>query len=95
MTRYAVHKEALRGLHAHASINREVQALAEQILEEAKARTPVETGELRASGFVDGENSAYTVGFNEEYAPYVELGTDDTTAQPFLAPAALQVRGPL
>lgn len=56
----------------------------------AKRLCPVDTGRLRnsISHAVKG-NSAY-IGTNVEYAPYVEMGTSRTPAQPFLVPAATQ-----
>lgn len=53
----------------------------------AKRLCPVDTGRLRNSitHTTDGD-SAY-VGTNVEYAPYVELGTSRTRAQPYLRPA--------
>ncbi len=44
----------------------------------AKKRCPVDTGNLRNSighVVVDGDSPAAYIGTNEEYAPYVELGT--------------------
>ncbi len=44
----------------------------------AKKRCPVDTGNLRNSishAVVDGDSTAAYIGTNEEYAPYVELGT--------------------
>lgn len=54
----------------------------------AKRLCPVDTGNLRnsISHTTDAEN-AY-IGTNVEYAPYVEMGTSRTKAQPFLKPAA-------
>lgn len=56
----------------------------------AKARCPVDTGRLRNSithEVAAGEHAVY-VGTNVEYGPYVELGTRNHAAQPFLRPAA-------
>lgn len=54
----------------------------------AKRLCPVDTGRLRNSiTHTMDEDSAY-IGTNVEYAPYVELGTVRTRAQPFLTPAA-------
>ena len=54
----------------------------------AKTLCPVDTGRLRnsISHAVEGD-SAY-IGTNVEYAPYVEMGTVRTRAQPYLKPAA-------
>ena len=56
----------------------------------SKRLCPVDTGRLRNSithVVSDGEKSVY-IGTNVEYAPYVEMGTVNTKAQPFLKPAA-------
>lgn len=55
----------------------------------AKGLAPVDTGRLRNSISHDvrpSEEAVY-IGTNVEYAPYVELGTRRTKAQPFLEPA--------
>ena len=50
----------------------------------AKMKCPVDTGLLRNSiTHTADENTAY-IGTNVEYAPYVELGTVKTKAQPYL-----------
>jgi HK97 gp10 family phage protein len=56
----------------------------------AKRACPVDTGRLRNSitHVVEGSEDAVYVGTDVEYAPYVELGTRRTAAQPFLRPAA-------
>lgn len=58
---------------------------------EADARNycPVETGRLRDSihGEVDASTGDITVGAAADYAEYVELGTSEQPAQPFLRPA--------
>ena len=56
----------------------------------AKKACPVDTGRLRNSithQVRPSEKSVY-IGTNVEYAPYVELSTSRTKAQPFLRPAA-------
>lgn len=58
----------------------------------AKRACPVDTGNLRNSithAVESGEDAVY-VGTNVEYAPYVEMGTSRTAAQPFLRPAATE-----
>lgn len=55
----------------------------------AKRLCPVDTGRLRNSishTYDASERSAY-IGSNVEYAPYVEMGTTRTRAQPYLRPA--------
>ena len=58
----------------------------------AKRACPVDTGNLRNSitHVVESGEDAVYVGTNVEYAPYVELGTSRTAAQPFLRPAATE-----
>lgn len=58
----------------------------------AKRACPVDTGNLRNSithAVESGEDAVY-VGTNVEYAPYVEMGTRRTAAQPFLRPAVTE-----
>lgn len=53
----------------------------------AKLACPVDTGRLRNSiSHTHDKNTSY-VGTNVEYAPYVEMGTKSTKAQPYLKPA--------
>ena len=55
----------------------------------AKLKCPVDTGNLRNSiTHAQEGNDTEIIGTNVEYAPYVELGTQRTKAQPFLKPAA-------
>ena len=61
----------------------------------AKKACPVDTGRLRNSithQVRPSEKSVY-IGTNVEYAPYVELSTSKTKAQPFLRPAAADHEG--
>ena len=57
----------------------------------AKQRCPVDTGRLRSSltHKVDRDDQGLSVriGTGVTYAPWVELGTSRTPAQPFLRPA--------
>lgn len=58
----------------------------------AKKACPVDTGNLRNSitHVVESAEDAVYIGTNVEYAPYVELGTSRTQAQPYLRPAATE-----
>lgn len=58
----------------------------------AKKECPVDTGNLRNSitHAVEMKEKAAYIGTNVEYAPYVELGTSRSKAQPFLKPAATE-----
>lgn len=69
------------------AIRRGLEACGAQAQAYASLKTPVDTGRLRASTdwYVDGDY--VIIGNVQEYAPYVELGTSRTKAQPFLKPA--------
>lgn len=56
----------------------------------AKLACPVDTGRLRNSITHTMDKSYAYIGTNVEYAPYVELGTVNTPAQPYLKPAATE-----
>lgn len=53
----------------------------------AKLKCPVDTGRLRNSITHAVSGVTVYIGTNVEYAPYVEMGTVNTKAQPFLRPA--------
>lgn len=95
MARYTLDSAALAALPRDATIQRALSQVANDILEDARRGTPVDTGRLRDSGFVDTDGTDHRIGFDAPYSAFVELGTDDTSAQPFLAPAALNNRGRL
>lgn len=62
--------------------------LGNRVLSVAVALCPVDTGRLRSSiEMVFVGVLAVRVGTNVEYALYVEMGTRDSPAQPFLRPA--------
>lgn len=54
----------------------------------AKMKCPVDTGNLRNSITHTSDGEFAYIGTNVEYAPYVEMGTSKTRAQPYLRPAA-------
>jgi len=66
-----------------------------KVANKAKTLCPVDTGRLRSSISVedgeDGRGYFVKVGTNVEYAPYVEFGTYQMPAQPYLRPALLLV----
>jgi HK97 gp10 family phage protein len=87
---------------AAISKSREVDAamhsIADEILAESQIQVPVDTGALKRSGFVDGSESEYRIGYGDpagpvDYAKYVEFGTRHMNPQPYLTPAALKRRG--
>jgi len=58
------------------------------ILDRAQELVPVDTGFLQQSGFIQASgDDNLLIGFEAEYASYVELGTYKMAAQPFLRPA--------
>jgi HK97 gp10 family phage protein len=64
------------------------EAGAEAILQTAEGLVPVATGRLRDSLAVAEVDGEAAVGTDVEYAVFVEYGTADAGAQPFLRPAA-------
>ena len=72
-------------------IAKDLERRALQVERAAIRGCPVDTGRLRSSITheigQDGQGLLATIGTNVEYAPYVELGTRNMVAQPFLLPA--------
>lgn len=74
-----------------------VPPLTEAIFDDSRRYVPVLSGDLRASGHTEYEEGG-TVGLvvygdeDVDYAAYQELGTSKMDAQPYLRPAAFQVR---
>lgn len=60
----------------------------------AKKACAVDTGRLRNSTTHAVSDNSVFIGTDVEYGPYVELGTVNTPAQPFLRPAAYE-HGPI
>ncbi len=72
---------------AFSQIERALEHVGLLMERNAKLACPVDTGRLRNSiSHTYDKNTAY-VGTNVEYAPYVEMGTKNTKAQPYLKPA--------
>ena len=70
------------------------QETAEAIVEDAKQRVPVDTGELRDSIDARSEGIGYIVEATAGHAGFVEYGTRRMAAQPYLTPAAEAQRAP-
>lgn len=74
-----------------------VRRLCVQVEAAAKRSCPVDTGRLRSSIShevnAEGGSIVGTIGTNVDYAKYVELGTSNQAAQPFLRPALGAARG--
>lgn len=58
----------------------------------AKRLCPVDTGRLRNSITHTVRGNTVYIGTNVDYAPYVEMGTSRTRAQPFIRPAIVDNR---
>jgi HK97 gp10 family phage protein len=78
--------------------NARVKALTDQVreatLSAARDNAPVDTGKLRDSGHIEGEEVIFdaTNAQGQPYGFHVEYGTRHAPAQPFLTPAAEQVK---
>lgn len=73
------------------AIARALEAIGMQAENYAKMECPVDTGRLRNSITHEQENeNTEVIGTNVEYAPYVEMGTSKSMAQPFLEPAVVE-----
>jgi len=95
MITVAILSNRLPGLAAKVpgAARRLVQRAVVDVEGQAKQRAAVDTGALRQSigGRMIGDTSG-EVGVGQEYAIYVEYGTVNAPAQPFMHPAADAVR---
>lgn len=70
-------------------------AIAQKILNKALEYTPIDTGNLRNSAYIETYNNGYTVGYDCEYATYVhEIGFNvhkEPTKYKYLEDAAFEV----
>ena len=64
-----------------------VMAAADAVADDARTQAPVLTGALRDSITVQTDEPDVVVDARADYAGYVEFGTSDAPAQPFLGPA--------
>jgi len=62
------------------------QALGPQLLSSMQGRTPVDTGELRASETATATAKSLTLRAGTDHAVYVEFGTRKMAAQPYMRP---------
>lgn len=80
------------GSRTHALLQAVVSTAATDIRENAQAAAPVDTGNLknsiqdRKTGDLQAE-----IAVGAEYGAYVEFGTENAPAQPYLTPAVLRV----
>lgn len=83
------------GPKTHRLVKQVVEKTTRDLESSAKARAPVDTGALRnsiTSEFPQELTGEVSVGV--EYGAYVEYGTGKMAAQPYLTPAADQIRQP-
>lgn len=57
------------------------------IIRRSSRRVPVDTGTLKQSVFLEGKPFSIVVGYNANYARFVEEGTVNMKAQPFFEPS--------
>ena len=77
--------EVLEEFHEQINVALETIGLAAEGY--AKRLCPVDTGRLRNSVSHATDDKAAYIGTNVDYAVYVEMGTVNTPAQPYLKPA--------
>lgn len=100
MTRWVLHTDALDDVDTEPLLRH----LADDIAADARALAPERTGDLKASIRVEEVDDHHAVVVAdatrqqkkgpEAYAYWVEKGTSDTKAQPFLRPALYKYRAP-
>lgn len=64
-----------------------VSAGGHRVLATMQVRTPVDTGNLKASESVDVDGLRFEAGPTADYGEYVELGTSRMAAEPYAGPA--------
>jgi HK97 gp10 family phage protein len=78
--------EIIAGLEGKADMI--VRKAAQDILTDSHQRVPVKTGHLKSTGNVQNIGPARAeIGYDADYAQFVEEGTRHQHAQPFLRPA--------
>lgn len=92
-----IRREVIAALTQTPTVKRQVRAVAATIRDDARRMAPRRTGALRRSLRVENVYDPrtgmveYRVGWDKRiafYGPLVELGTEDSPAQPHLRPAA-------
>lgn len=70
-------------------IENALEAIGMQVENHAKAKCPVDTGNLRNSITHTSDSESAYIGTDVFYSGYVELGTSRQRAQPYLRPAVV------
>lgn len=93
-----IRPNVVKALTQVPEIKRQVRAVAREVQVLARQKAPKRTGALRRSIKVDNVYErgyvTHRVGWDKRiafYGPLVELGTEDTAAQPHLRPAADEI----
>lgn len=88
-----IHAEALKSIQAQGSGSREMRYNPERMVRVSLPGQPpnTDTGTLVSSIQFDFKNGIGRVGTNLKYGAYLEFGTSDMAARPWLQPAFLKV----
>lgn len=78
---------ALMEQAAFSQIERALKKVGQAAERYAKAACPTNTGRLKNSITHTNDKNTVYIGTNVEYAPYVEMGTVNMDARPYLKPA--------
>ena len=95
-----IRPQAVQALTRTPDVKKQLRVVANEIRKEARRLAPRETGQLKRGMSVDNVLNGngeveYRVGWSPGafYGSLIELGTEDTRAQPHLRPAAIKVAG--
>ena len=95
-----IRPQTVQALTRTPDVKKQMRLVANEIRKEARKLVPRQTGRLKRGMAVDnvlnGDGQVeYRVGWSPSayYGSQVELGTEDTAAQPHLRPAAIKVAG--
>lgn len=89
-TRIVVSRAGLAQIQA--AVGRMTERLVDEIAADARNYAPVDTGELVASIEGEARGTSGRVSASADHAAYVELGTENMRAQPYLRPALYKKR---